>query len=316
VTTDTARWVDYEQLVHHRLMLSDSLRTEAFRAAIHEAVRDGDVVVDLGTGSGILALFASRTGARDVYAIERTKMADAARQVLEAGADGKAQVIASDSDDVDLPEQCDVLVSECLGFFGLQENMLSDVLAFRDRWLKPGGRVIPSDVRLFAAPVDDPTAFEYVGCWDRIGARYEADFSSIKAIASNSSHRHVFGEDAFLAPAEPVSTIDMLNDSEIRLDSEVSWTAQRSGDWHGVCGFFTSTLSEQTVLDTAPGASTHWQQEFFPRHDPVEVKEGDVLGFAIRATLHKARVDWHWEMSINDQPAERHSMDFGVQAQD
>ena len=43
---------------------------------------------------------------------------------------------------------------------------------------------------------------------------------------------------------------------------------------------------------------------------------GQTSAFALRATLHKAQVDWHWDIAVNDQPAEQHSMDHGVQAHD
>ncbi len=312
MTTDTARWVDYERLGHHRAMLSDDLRTEAFREAINELVKPGDVVVDLGTGSGILALFAARTAARSVYAIERTGMAEPAREMLARSADGRAEVICSDSDDVELPTRCDVLISECLGYFALQENMISDVIAFRDRWLKPSGRVMPRDIRLYAAPVDDPEAFANVQCWDELGARYGADFTPLRTIASNSTHRHRFARESLLADAKELLTIDMEHDSQVQLDCELSWTAQRSGIWHGVCGFFTSALSDSVVLDTSPGVTTHWQQEFFPRDVATPVKRGDVLCFTVRATLHKARVEWDWELSVDGELSERHGMGRGV----
>ena len=57
-------------LRYHRQLLSDAHRTESFGRAVAEVVRPGDVVLDLGSGSGILALIAARLGARQVYAVE------------------------------------------------------------------------------------------------------------------------------------------------------------------------------------------------------------------------------------------------------
>lgn len=50
--------------------LLDSERTEAFGEVIHEIVKSGHIVLDVGTGPGIMALFAARAGAQKVYAIE------------------------------------------------------------------------------------------------------------------------------------------------------------------------------------------------------------------------------------------------------
>src|SRR5439155_3036542 len=58
----------YDSLAIHVKMLNDRRRTSQFLTSIREVVRPGDVVVDLGTGTGILAVAAARAGARHVYA--------------------------------------------------------------------------------------------------------------------------------------------------------------------------------------------------------------------------------------------------------
>ena len=134
----------YAEFEVHRTMICDRVRTGAFRRAIDSVVRPGDIVLDVGAGSGILSVFAARAGAARVYAVERTSAAVLAQEL--AAANGVAeivQVIHGDVIDVELPERVDVIVSEWLGGFGIDEGMLVPVIVARDRWLKPGGVMIP-----------------------------------------------------------------------------------------------------------------------------------------------------------------------------
>src|SRR5579862_3570417 len=132
----------YSDLSVHRWMLRDSLRNEAYRRAIAHIVRPGHVVLDMGACTGILSIFAASAGARKVYAVERTEVAGVARRVIERnGQTERIEVLQSDLEDVALPEKVDVIVSEWMGGFGVDENVLAPLVMARDRWLKAGGTI-------------------------------------------------------------------------------------------------------------------------------------------------------------------------------
>src|SRR5436190_5137183 len=141
-------------LATHRALIEDSVRTNAYAEAIARVVRAGDVVLDLGSGSGVLAILACRAGAQRVYAIEQGHMADVAVMLAaNNGCGDRVEVIHERSFDVELPERADVLITETLGNLGFDEEIVPAVIDIRERLLTSAPRVIPARVALLAAPV-------------------------------------------------------------------------------------------------------------------------------------------------------------------
>lgn len=110
-------------------LISLKARTDALRQAIFEYVKPGDVVVDIGTGSGILAIFACQTGTKKVYAIERDPIIKIAKQLAKSNNfEDKISFIYEDSRYVKLPQKADVIISETIGVTEFEEEILSILL--------------------------------------------------------------------------------------------------------------------------------------------------------------------------------------------
>lgn len=146
----------YGYLYHQKDMLEDQKRMTAY----HDSVRlnpkqfKDKVVLDVGTGSGILAIWAAQCGARKVYAVEATYMAVHARKLVAAnGLENVVEIIQSTVEEVELPEKVDVIISEWMGYFLLRESMFDSVIVARDKWLKPGGCMFPSHATMSIAPI-------------------------------------------------------------------------------------------------------------------------------------------------------------------
>jgi protein arginine N-methyltransferase 1 len=147
----TRGWADP---VEHARMLHDHRRTGDYLAALRNAVRPGDVVLDIGTGSGVLAVAAARAGARHVYALEASDIAEVARRVFVAnGVQNKVTLIPGWSRQIELPERADVLVSEIIGNEPFEEEILETILDARHRLLTPAARLIPHALTLLARPL-------------------------------------------------------------------------------------------------------------------------------------------------------------------
>src|SRR5437763_857369 len=114
---------------YHRELLADEARTNVYRQAIRRHVTSESVVLDLGTGSGILALFACEAGARRVFAVEeRSSSGMAAFLARHLRFSDRIEVIHERSTNVRLPEPADLLVTETMGALGLDERILSSVI--------------------------------------------------------------------------------------------------------------------------------------------------------------------------------------------
>jgi len=101
-----------DAILFHASMLNDRRRTAGYLASIRDVVKPGDVVVDIGTGTGILAIAAVRAGARHVYAIEEARIARVARTLFEAnGMTDHITLIRGRSTEVRLPQRADVLTN-------------------------------------------------------------------------------------------------------------------------------------------------------------------------------------------------------------
>ena len=131
--------------LYYQDMLSDGRRMARYRKAIEAVVQPGDVVVDLGTGLGVLAIMAAQTGAEQVYGVDiRPQVMSITERIIATnGLSERISLICSDAMDLELPRQVDVILNELIGDFGTDENIHECVRAVADRHLKDDGRVIP-----------------------------------------------------------------------------------------------------------------------------------------------------------------------------
>jgi precorrin-6B methylase 2 len=304
----------------HRILVNDQIRTRAFKESIAATVSNGDVVLDVGAGSGILSLFAAQAGARRVYALERAPGAAAiARQVVAAnGLTGVVDVIEADAEAARLPEPVDVLVSEWLGCYGVDENMLAPVLTARDRWLKPGGRMIPSVVTAWLAPVHHEAAR------DAIAFRTQPYGLDLSALAPFSLDEAVWlpagvAESDLRARPEPLWSIDCrtMPAGEARTPYAAELTFRLTGEGvNGVVAWFSAEMPGTGALTNAPGTPrTHWGQLLFPLTSATAAHEGDELHVGFHNVPWGSFGSQHiWACRVADRPLEVHDTRRGVRA--
>ena len=276
---------------YHRELLADETRTFAFREAIARVVRPGDVVVDLGCGSGILSFFACQAGAARVYAIDNSYAADFASfltrhlQLAE-----RITIVRGHSTKIELPERADVLVTETLGNLGFDESILSNVLDARERLLKPDARIIPAHVTVWLMPVElESTYAREVGFWSE--PRYGLDLSPLRVFASNSVYYARMSTLAHLAEPAEILRADLLHGDTTTVTGGASFIARRNAQLHGFGVFFRARLAEDVMLTNCDWRTSSWTQGFLPLEEPASIAKGDRV--EIEVETQDGRV-WGW----------------------
>jgi type I protein arginine methyltransferase len=305
----------YAEIEVHRTMICDRVRTEAFRRAIESVVRPGDIVLDVGAGSGILSMFAARAGAAHVYAVERTTVAVLAQEL--AAANGVAeivQLIHGDVMDVELPERVDVIVSEWLGGFGIDEGMLASVIAARDRWLKPGGVMVPRSVTAWTALVHDPYLGETVEFLqgNPYGLSLEALVEmTVNELSYSGTFRHLTAGDSRSEPGRLWTTDTHLISLEQAQAPHVAETLLEVRD-HGTANalalWFSADLAASISLSVGPGdPPTHWGMTTAPLRSTVELTPDMVVRARVRTTPARPLGTWtSWAIAMPGADWEEH----------
>ena len=281
----------------HRQYLSDAVRIGAFRRAIHEIVRRGAVVLDLGSGTGILGLIACEAGAARVYAIEDGGVIELARAAAAAnGFADRITFLNGHSGDLSLPERVDVIVSDLIGRFGIEGGLLEDGADARARVLKPGGAMIPARVEIELAPVEHTDGRAHIEFWNAHPAGF--DFSPLRRWAVNTGYPANYDRAALLGAPMTGATLDMRAAGPEPLSIEASLSVERRGTLHGIGGWFVAHLSPGATLTNSPLAAprVNRRQVFFPIDAPVRVSPGDSVRVKMFAIPAETMVSWTVEV--------------------
>ena len=301
----------YAELPVHRWMLRDAQRNEAYRRALVHAVQPGDVVLDMGAGTGILSVFAAAAGARRVYAVERTRIADVAREVIESnGYSGCIEVIQADLEDVSLPEKVDVIVGEWMGGFGVDENILAPFVMARDRWLKPGGKMVPGRVTAMLAPAHLPEFDEAIAHWR--SRPHGVDLSVIADLTTQEVHHTQTPPESLVAPPQVMWSHDPLTCSLAEADqpftTKLTFEAVRPSTLSGLLTWFVADMGDGTTLTNAVGdPDTHWGRSLFPLGRPIELAAGTKVDIELQCDPSlPGSCEFAWTIRVPGRPAEMH----------
>jgi protein arginine N-methyltransferase 1 len=281
-------------------MLTDVARVEGFRQAIEACVKAGDVVLDLGSGTGIFAILAARAGARIVYAVEAAEIVEIARMVCrENGVEGRVVFLDTLSPRVQLPELADVLITETIGNFGLDEGILGWVGDARRRFLKPGAAIVPGAIELWAVPVEIAQAYAREIDWGY--TQSGIDFRSMRPFAVNSLYHRRIKPRHYLAEPRSLGEVVLGEVASTAFATDAEFRVTRPGELHGLGGWFSARLCEGVTVSNNPqNGSGSWSHVFLPFEAPIRVAPGDALKVHI-ACANNGSV-WRWSLAESGTP--------------
>ena len=287
----------------HQLMLNDEIRMVAYKNAIQEAVNPGMFVLDLGTGTGILGLWALQAGASHLYAIDvNPDVIPSAIQTFERGGfSGKYDVFDGISYNVNLPTQVDLIISEIIGNLGDNEDFVKILTDARRRFLKKEGRMLPSSVYTKLVPVSSPKAHRQVQSKDCKGINPSYNLEDLLQRLSikspfNLYYDTIIPRSCYLSEPQVARRFNMDGNDQPVYEIELTFTVKVDGLFTGFKGSFVAELSNSVILDisgcdiASRTTSDSWKHCYLPVETPVEVKRGDEI-YLLYSRFYPSHID-------------------------
>ena len=279
-------------------MIADSGRVNAYVEAIAAAVRPGDVVADIGCGPGLLSLLACRAGARRVFAIEPDECIQLAREAATANGLGDViEFFQSDSSRTELPERVNVIVSDLRGVLPLFRDVIPVLEDARQRFLVPGGIMIPQRDILKAALIEAPEYYsELTSPWERKLAGL--DLSSPLSQILNQLHKANFADEQLLSAPLDWGVLDYTVGAQTHVAAELNFDVIKAGTVHGICVWFETKLFQNIGYSTGPGIQSVYGHMFLPWLKPVSLEQETKIHVSLHADLIASEYVWRWDTTI------------------
>lgn len=270
-------------------------RIDAYAMALERAVKPGSIVFDIGAGPGVLALLACKFGAARVYLIEPDASLDVARELFAANGFSDRAVYVSELSTRFTPEQrADVIVSDLRGILPLFEGHLHAIADARARLLAPGGILLPTRDRIYAALVQAPTVYDEIQApWHtndmgldlRLGLPY----------VLNDYSKQALNADDMITPRGLWAELDYMATQDADVKGQVAWTIETHAVAHGLLVWFDASLLDEIGYSNAPGQpKLVYGQTLFPFLNPLSLSIGDQVTVDLRADLIGGDYVWTW----------------------
>lgn len=268
-------------------MLNDQERNDALAVALERRILPGSRVLDIGSGTGLLAMMAVRAGASHVVSCETNPvMAEIAREVIAShGMSDAITIVAKRSTDLrvghDLDQPIDFIVSEIVDCGLIGEGLLPTMAHAREHLLAPRGQILPESARIFGFLLDSPVAANL----NQASTAGGFDVQLLNAVATQSHFpiRLNTWPHRILSETVELVRFDLLDGSLENDSREISVPVTASGTAQSLVAWFEMDLGAGVVLRNSPdNVSSHWMQALVPFPQPIKVTEGTTVTVTVR----------------------------------
>jgi protein arginine N-methyltransferase 1 len=116
----------FSSFIEHEKMIGDKVRMDYYHRAIMKIVKEGDTVIDLGTGTGILSFFAAKKSPRQIYAVDHGNIIESAKIISEHNQITNIGFIKINSKNFNIPsgDKADIIIHEQIGALLFDEHMM------------------------------------------------------------------------------------------------------------------------------------------------------------------------------------------------
>ncbi|XP_023811854.1 protein arginine N-methyltransferase 8-B isoform X1 [Oryzias latipes] len=289
----TSRDYYFDSYAHfgiHEEMLKDEVRTLTYRNSMYhnKHVFKDKIVLDVGSGTGILSMFAAKAGAKHVYGIECSSISEYSEKIIKSNhLDSVITIFKGKVEEVELPvEKVDIIISEWMGYCLFYESMLNTVIFARDKWLqKPGGLMFPDRASLYVLAIEDRQFKDFkIHWWENV---YGFDMTCIRNVAMKEPLVDVVDPKQVVTNSCLVKEVDIytVKPEDLTFSSTFCLQIQRNDYIHALVTYFSVEFTKchkKTGFSTAPDAAyTHWKQTVFYLEDYLTVRRGEEISGSI-----------------------------------
>ncbi|CAF1031280.1 unnamed protein product [Didymodactylos carnosus] len=328
---DRTYFESYDNFQVHELMLRDRARVSAYYDAMmkNKHLFQDKIVLDVGSGTGILSMFAAKAGAKRVYGVDACpNICKIANELVKYNRlQDVVQIINKQIEHVELDDYVDIIISEWMGFYLLHESMVESIIYARDNFLRPppspdivddddegnlkqSGIIFPSHAYLYCAPfVDDKVRCEKQTMWMDY---FDLDLKPLLKYIPNSSLTEcviqTIETQQLVHDQQLIYSIDLKtikHDDIKQIKSYCEYYIEEDCIISGFAFWFdcyfssnNSNILHSVVLSTSPSAQkTHWQQTLVFLKENIYPVNGDVIPVHVKLKQEKQN-HRHYKLSL------------------